>query len=97
MNEIITQRRDQIVALCQKHHVRRLAVFGSVLREDFDPDRSDIDLLVDFESAPNDYFQLLEGLTELFGRKVDLVVWKAIKNPYFKKQVEQSQELVYAA
>ena len=97
MNDVITSRQSQLSELCKQYGVRRLAVFGSVLRDDFDPSRSDIDFVVDFETSPNDYFALLEALTELFERKVDLVVGKSIKNPYFKRQVEASQELLYAA
>lgn len=102
MNEIITTRREQVVELCRKHHVRRLAVFGSVLRDDFDPERSDIDFLVEFEptanlALPGDYFTLLDELTKLFSRKVDLVSWEGVRNPYFKREIERSQELLYAA
>lgn len=102
MNEIITTRREQVTALCHKYHVRRLSVFGSVLRDDFDPERSDIDFVVEFEPTASlglqgDYFDLQEELTKLFSRKVDLVSWEGVRNPYFKRELERSQELLYAA
>ena len=49
MQAFLTARLPEIAELCRAHHVRRLAVFGSAVREDFDPARSDIDLLVEFE------------------------------------------------
>lgn len=102
MHTLIEERRDKIAGLCRQHHVRRLAAFGSVLRPDFDAQRSDIDFLVEFEPLPpsqyaNNYFELLDSLSRLLMRSVDLVVWKSIKNPYFLHEVEASQELLYAA
>jgi predicted nucleotidyltransferase len=102
VNEIIITRREQVIELCRKHHVRRLSVFGSVLRDDFNPDSSDIDFVVEFKPTASlglrgDYFDLLEELTRLFSRKVDLVSWEGVRNPYFRRSVERSQELLYAA
>jgi predicted nucleotidyltransferase len=102
MQPIITENREKIAELCRTHHVRRLSVFGSAVRDDFDPERSDVDLLVDFASlseleyAPN-YFDFLKNLDELFGRKVDLVSDRYIRNPYFRKAVDQDKVLLYAA
>jgi len=65
---------QQIESFCQRHHIRSLAVFGSVTREDFEP-FSDIDVLVDFEPGHTpgfDFFLLEIELSELIGRKVDL-------------------------
>ena len=68
--------RERIAELCRRHHIRRLALFGSVLRDDFRPD-SDVDVLVDFEpGAPIGLREFLEAQDELqvvFGRPVDLV------------------------
>jgi predicted nucleotidyltransferase len=102
VHEQITDRRREIADLCRQYHVRRLAIFGSALRRDFDPERSDIDLLVEFEPLATNqyaenYFALLQALTELFARKVDLLVWRSIKNPYFLREIESSQEVLYAA
>lgn len=102
MGSKIDLKRDEVAELCRRHHVRRLALFGSAVREGFDPVRSDLDFLVVFEPlAPGTYartyFGLLEALQQLFGRAVDLVVESAIKNPYFRQSVEQNQTLLYAA
>jgi len=102
MEPQIDLKREQIAELCRLHRVWRLALFGSAVREHFDPERSDLDFLVEFEPlAPGTYartyFGLLEALQQLFGRPVDLVIESAIKNPYFRQSVEQSQTLLYAA
>ncbi len=102
MEREIGLKREQIAELCRRHRVRRLALFGSAVGEDFDPERSDLDFLVEFEPLPpgtyaDTYFDLLEALQQLFGRPVDLVDDSAIKNPYFRESVERSQALLYAA
>ena len=102
MQPIITENRDKIIELCRQHHVRRLSVFGSAARDDFDPERSDVDLLVDFEPlgemeyAPN-YFALLRSFDALFGRQVDLLTEKSIKNPYLRRSIEGDKVALYAA
>jgi predicted nucleotidyltransferase len=77
-------------------------VFGSATRGDFDPDRSDVDMVVEFEplaagSYADNWFGLREALVEHFGRPVDLVTAGAIRNPYFGEAVERSQQTLYAA
>lgn len=65
---------DQLKSFCQKHHIRQLSFFGSVLRDDFGP-HSDIDVLVAFEPAHTpglDFFLMEAELSQLLGRKVDL-------------------------
>jgi len=74
MLEEIIARRDEIAALCRKHYVLKLAVFGSALREDFDPARSDIDFRVEFGDVPpgrcaDNYFDLIAALETLFARR----------------------------
>lgn len=81
-----------LAALCRRHRVRRLDLFGSAATGAFDPARSDLDFLVEFEELEpgthfDTYFGLREGLEALFGREVDLVMLRAVKNPYFLKQV----------
>jgi predicted nucleotidyltransferase len=98
----IEVHREGLQALCRRFHVRRLDLFGSATRGDFDPEHSDIDFIVEFERDtplhPFDaYFGLKEGLEALFGRRVDLVMPGAIKNPYRKASIEQDRETVYAA
>jgi len=82
--------------------VRRLAVFGSALTEEFDSTRSDIDLLVEFDplspvERADAYFGLLADLEALFGRPVDLVERSALRNPIVREAVEASQVIVYDA
>jgi uncharacterized protein len=102
MIEQIASHRDELQALCRRFHVRRLDLFGSAARGDFDPEHSDVDFVVEFDrSAPQHpfdaYFGLKEALEALLGRKVDLVELSAVRNPYLKASIEQSRENVYAA
>jgi hypothetical protein len=102
MVALIENKRESIVALCRKYGVVRMDVFGSVLRDDYEPGRSDVDLLVEF--GPRDpyelaevYFDMLDELRELLGGRVDLVMSGAIKNPYILADIEQSKQVLYAA
>ena len=102
MQPLIEQNREQIAQLCRTHHVRRLSAFGSAVRDDFDPARSDVDLLIEFEElgemeySPN-YFSLLRSFDELFGRKVDLLTERFVRNPYLLKAIDEDRVLLYAA
>jgi hypothetical protein len=102
MIDEIELHREELQALCRHFRVRRLDLFGSAARGDFDPEQSDIDFLVEFDrSAPQHpfdaYFGLKEALEALFDRPVDLVEAGAVRNPYLKASIEQSRENVYAA
>lgn len=95
----IKNYKNDIEILCKKHKVKRLYVFGSALTEKFN-DKSDIDLIVDFEavdlnSYADNYFDLKFSLQSIFQRTIDLLEEKAIKNPYFKKSVNDQRQLVY--
>lgn len=85
----IAAEHDRIVAFCRRHHVVRLSVFGSVVREDFRPE-SDIDLLADFEPGHVPGLIRLAGmeieLGEILGRKVDLLTPMSI-SPFFRERV----------
>jgi len=99
---LIESHRHEIEALCRKHKVRALDLFGSAARDGFDPTRSDLDFLVEFlplkdREHAEAYFGLLDGLREIFGRPVDLVMTRAIRNPYFLKGVNRSRVKLYAA
>lgn len=96
---ILDSKKDEIRALCERHFVKELYAFGSVVTDKFN-DSSDIDLIVDFESISLDtyadnYFDLKFSLEELLKRNVDLLENQAIKNPYFKKSVDASKSLIY--
>jgi predicted nucleotidyltransferase len=98
----IASHREELRELCQRFHVRRLDLFGSAARGNFDAEHSDVDFVVEFErNAPehpfDTYFGLKEGLEALLGRKVDLVELSAVRNPYLKASIEQTRENVYAA
>ena len=102
VNQLIAQKLDQLKDLCRKYDVQRLDLFGSGLRTDFDPQRSDLDFVVEFrnwsvENAFDRYFGLMLDLEELFGRKIDLVSYRAIRNPYFKQTVDSHRVQLYAA
>lgn len=91
--------RREIAAFCRRHHIRRLAVFGSALRGDFRPD-SDVDLLVEFEPEHTPGLIRLGALEEelgrLLGRRADLVTAKALSR-YFRDHVLASAEPVYGS
>jgi len=100
MQERIEARKAEIAALCRRFHVRRLELFGSAARGDFDPARSDYDFLVAFDrdaciDAFGDYFGLKEALEALLGRPVDLVMPNAIENPYLLESINASREPVF--
>jgi hypothetical protein len=102
MNQIIQDKREDLARLCAQRHVRRLELFGSALRDDFDPQTSDFDFLVEFERLSpgqyaDNYFGLLEELEQLFACPVDLVMTSAIKNPYFLEKIQASRVTLYAA
>ncbi len=90
--------REKIAEFCQRHHIRKLSLFGSVLREDFRPD-SDIDLLVEFESGKTPgFFEMFRMETELSqmleGRKIDLRTPNEL-SPYFRDRVMASALVQY--
>jgi hypothetical protein len=91
---------DRIETFCRKWKIREFSLFGSVLREDFRPD-SDVDVLVSFESdAPWDLFHLVEmrdELIALFGRDVDLVEKEGLRNPFRRRAILDTREVIYAA
>lgn len=102
MVALIEDKRDSIAALCRRFGVVRMDVFGSVLREDFRPGKSDVDLLVEFSDRDpyelaQAYFDLLDELKALLGDEVDLVMAGAVKNPYIASDIETTKRLLYAA
>lgn len=97
--EILKEYINQIQILCKQYHVLRLFVFGSILTNRFNQD-SDIDFLVDFDNVDlyeyaDNYFDFKYSLQDLFQKEVDLIENKAITNPYFKKNIENSKQLIY--
>ena len=94
---------EAIAGVCEKYGVSELAVFGSVLRDDFDPARSDVDFLVRFINNDagdwaHKYMDMEEELAKVLGRKVDVVSWRGIeqsKNPYRRNHILKHASRVY--
>lgn len=99
--KLIEINLQQIFALCRKHRVKTLSVFGSILTDRFNDD-SDVDLLVNFDTTDHEkwdyvrnYFDFQEALENLFGRKVDLIEEKGLRNKYFIANVNRTKQLIY--
>ena len=102
MIELIEQNIEPLRQLCDKYHVAHLSIFGSGTTEQFDPDQSDLDFLVSFKPLKSNeyadtYFGLSEDLEKLFCRPIDLVMEKAITNPYFRQSVQDTRMTLYDA
>lgn len=98
---LIELNLKRIIDLCRLHRVKSLAVFGSILTDRFN-DRSDVDMLVDFEPVNHDsfdyvtnYFSLRDALEELFKRRVDLIEYGNNLNPLFRASVDKKKLLIY--
>lgn len=86
----------ELTALCERWHIRRLALFGSVLGDDFHPD-SDIDVIVEFEPDARigwEFVTLADELSNLFGRQVDLNTSDMLSR-YFRDRVLSSMRVLY--
>lgn len=102
MVAILEDRIGAIRAACERFRVVRLDIFGSVLRDDFEPERSDIDFLVDFGpmspyDKPDAYFGLLDELRSILNTEIDLVMVGALKNRYIREDVNRTKQSLYAA
>ena len=100
MEDPIEPFRPRIAALCRRFRVRMLDVFGSAGRDDFDPERSDLDFLVEFEpdnplAGLEGYFGFKQALEDLFGRTVDLVAASRVTNPFLRANIEQTRRNVF--
>jgi predicted nucleotidyltransferase len=102
MLSLIEANRQQIADLCCRHGVKRLELFGSAARGDFDPAKSDLDFFVEFVSydtptIADQWFGLQEDLEKLLGRHVDLTSLRTAKNPYFLEIANRNKVTLYAA
>lgn len=102
MHPAIAQHRPGIAAICQRYNIARLEVFGSAARaDDFNPDSSDADFLVEFAPGVlpdlNTFFGAKAALETLLGREVDLVEPGAVRNPYLLNSINRNREAVYPA
>ncbi|MDP2424385.1 MAG: nucleotidyltransferase domain-containing protein [Bacteroidales bacterium] len=97
--KLIDTNKDRLFELCDKHKVKELYLFGSVLSESFQ-DSSDIDMLIQFYQVDlmdyfDNYMDLKEKLEQLLNRPVDLVENQAIRNPIFRRVVDREKLLIY--
>jgi hypothetical protein len=102
MHPLVVSKQQQVAALCRSRGVRRLELFGSAARDDFDAARSDLDFFVDLGDDPtvsplDAYFGLKDDLETLFNRPVDLVSDGAVRNPYVMASIQRDRQLLYAA
>lgn len=96
---IIEKNKEKINALCNRYKVASLFVFGSVLTERFNSS-SDVDFLVDFSGVElydyaDNYFDFKNSLENILNRQIDLLEDKAIKNPFLRKSIDSSKQLIY--
>ena len=101
MKNSVDLHNKDVANLCRQVGARRLDIFGSAARDDFDAATSDLDFLVEFDDVPpaqyaEAYFSLKEGLEKLFGRSVDLVTDSSLANPYFRIRVASESRNIYA-
>lgn len=101
LSEILA-RQTEIREVAVKHRVHSLALFGSAASGDFEAGESDLDFLVEFQPMPvreyaDHYFGLMEDLQRLFQAPVDLVEARPLKNPYFRRSVEETKRVLYEA
>jgi uncharacterized protein len=91
---------DEIPKFCQRWGILELSLFGSILRPDFRPD-SDVDVLITFRTDAHwsllEWVQMRDELQKLLGRRVDLVKKQAIRNPFRRKSILNTQRVIYAA
>lgn len=92
---------QKIIEICKRFHVRKLWVFGSILTNRFS-DNSDVDLCVDFDKSQIDVFDYADNffdfqyaLEDLLGRKIDITEDTAVRNPFFRRELNQTRRLIY--
>lgn len=99
----VAEKQKDVAALCARFHVQLLELFGSAARgETFDTEQSDLDFLVIFHPLQSgeraeSYFGLREALEDLFGRSIDLVMVRAVRNRYFLEAISRDRVALYAA
>lgn len=100
MVDLITDNLPAITALCEKHAVRKLELFGSAATGAFDPATSDVDFVIDFldygPMIPDRFFGFAEDIEQLLGRRADFIFGdKPIKNPYLRASVNESRVTIF--
>jgi len=101
--DLLQTHQAEISAICGRLQIRRLDVFGSAATGSFDPSRSDVDFIVEFDEPEAEpgllarYLALAGELEALLGLDVELITPQSIRNPYFRQSIEASREPIYAA
>jgi hypothetical protein len=101
MIALVAQKKRELANLCQRFKVERLDLFGSAADGSFKSDTSDLDFLVRFTNPEptgdyaDRYLDLADAMERLFQRPVDLVTEQSVRNPYFRRVVEASRQLIY--
>ncbi len=102
MNTLIENNLEEIVALCDMHHVKAISLFGSAAKNAITA-TSDLDFLLRFSDDldvldyADNYFSFLEGLENITGKKIDLLSEKSLKNPVLKEEINRTKIVLYAA
>lgn len=96
----IENKIEKLISLCNKYKVKKIFVFGSIAKGNFNPKTSDVDLIIEIEDLPPSekgelIMKLWSELEALFARKVDLLTNLNIKNPYLRNEIENSKYLIY--
>jgi hypothetical protein len=98
---LVEQKKREVGELCRRYQVERLFVFGSAASGRFNAEKSDLDFLVRFADRQptggyaDRYLDFAESLERLFHRRVDLVTDQSIRNPYFRREIEATRQLLY--
>jgi len=96
----INEYRDEVQKICRALGVKRLELVGSASRGDFQSDRSDIDVLVEFEGIErlfDRYFELKKQLEHSLGRRIDVIQHDAVRNPYVRQTIDRDKVQIYGA
>jgi predicted nucleotidyltransferase len=100
MIALVADHKEEIAALCKKYGIVRLELFGSAATGKFNHETSDLDFIADLgeydEKVGERFLDFANALETLFGRRVDLLTAQPIKNPYLKRSIDRSREIVYA-
>jgi len=96
----VEQQRLAVSELCRRYRVRQLRLFGSAATGAFVPATSDLDFVAEFADTQaadyaDRYFDFAEALEHLFNRPVDVLTQRAIRNPYFRAEVERTAQVIY--
>ena len=101
MIDEVARHRGELQAVCRRNGVKRLDLFGSASRGDFDQASSDVDFLVEFDTGKvnrlslKGYFRFKQELEAVLGRPVDLLEASELRNPYLRASIERSMERVF--